>query len=85
MERVNLIDNERLASNVATETYQPHHGSGGRIREQPLEQRGSVGIISTITRSDLGYGASYSFTEPIANRWHPVSGAEPLVSRAVGA
>ena len=46
---------------------------------------GSVGVISTIKRGNHGVGAAYSFTEPVGDQWHEVNGAEPGVSRVVGA
>lgn len=84
MERQELVDLDRLSSNTATETYQPHHGNG-RIKEQPLNQGGAVGVISVIRRGPLGVGASFTFTEPVGRNWHHVEGPEPLVQRAAGA
>lgn len=85
MERHQMIDHERLASNTATERYQPHHNIG-RLGSQAIAQNGAVGVISTIQHGPTGVGAVYSMTEPLPTGWHPVEqGAEPMISRATGA
>ena len=85
MERTELVDNERLGSNTATERYQPHHNVH-RLGATPINQNGAVGVITTIQRGPSGVGAVFSFAEPLPTGWHPVEeGATPMVSRAVGA
>jgi hypothetical protein len=85
MERTQLVDHSRLGSNVATERYQPHHNNG-RLGKDALAQNGAVGVISVIQRGPTGIGAVFSMAEPLPTGWHPVEqGAEPMVSRAVGA
>ena len=84
MNRQMMIDHNRLASNIGTEKFQPHHGIG-TISESPIDQLGAVGVMSVIKRGPTGVGASYSFTEPMGNRWHEVIGPEPLLSRPIGA
>lgn len=78
-----LIDEERLASNISTETYQPHYGH--TVHDSPEDPGGAVGVLSIIRRGPTGVGASFSFTEPTPAGWHDIHGAEPLVSRPVGA
>lgn len=85
MERAQLIDHSRLASNTAIERYQPHHNVG-RLGSQALAQNGAVGVISTIQRGPTGLGAVFSMAEPLPTGWHPVEqGAEPMISRPTGA
>lgn len=85
MERGQLIDHDRLASNTATERYQPHHNVG-RLGSNAIAQNGAVGVISTIQRGPTGIGAVYEMAEPLPTGWHPVEqGAEPTISRAAGA
>lgn len=86
MERGSLIDNQRLGSNTATERYQSHHTAGGRLGSNALAENGAVGVLTTIQHGPTGAGAVYSMAEPLPTGWHPVEqGAEPMVSRAVGA
>ena len=49
MNRQMMIDHGRLASNIGTEKFQPHHGIG-TISESPIDQLGAVGVMSVIKR-----------------------------------
>lgn len=86
MERSPMIDQTRLASNVATERYQPHHNVG-RLSKNAIAQNGAVGVITTIQRGPTGIGAVYQMAEPLPTGWHTVepSGAEPILVRQAGA